>query len=84
MSPKASIASGFCSRPASRDHFVHGAVLSPLHLLPLPGAEDRHAEGPDEHSLLSVGAYHRGMQEPGQDASLCGDFSHSVILLTEG
>lgn len=67
---QASAASGFCSRPASWDPYVYGAVLPPLHLLPLPGAKDRHAEGPDERSLLSDGAHHRGVQEPGQDAGL--------------
>lgn len=65
-----SAASGFCSRPASWDPSVHGAVLPPLHLLPLPGAKDRHTEGPDERSLLSARAHHRGVQEPGQHADL--------------
>lgn len=65
-----SAASGFCSRPASWDPSVYGAVLPSLHLLPLPGAKDRHAEGPDERGLLSAGAHHRGVQEPGQDAGL--------------
>lgn len=60
-------ASGFHSRPASCHAYVHGAVLSPLHLLPLSGVKDRHAEGPDEGSILSTGAHDCGMQESGQD-----------------
>lgn len=67
---QASAAGGVCSRPASWDPSVHGAVLPPLHLLPLPGAKDRHAEGPDERSILRARAHHRGVQEPGQDAGL--------------
>lgn len=65
---QAGAAGGLCPRPASWDPSVHGAVLPPLQLLPLPGAKDRHAEGPDECSLLSTGAHHRGVQEPGQHA----------------
>lgn len=79
---KASAASGFCSRPASRDSSVHGAVLPPLHLLPLPGTQDRHAKDPDERSLFSTWTHHCGVQEPGQDASLWRDFLHSTTLLT--
>lgn len=67
---QASAPSGVCPRPAGWDPSVHGAVLPALHLLPLPGVKDRHAEGPDERSLLSAGAHHRGVQEPGQDAGL--------------
>lgn len=67
---QASTACGFCSRPASWDPFVHGAVLPPFQLLPLPGAKDRHAEGPDKRSLLSAEAHHRSVQEPGQHAGL--------------
>ena len=65
---QASTAGGFCSGPASRAPSVHGAVLPPLQLLQIPGAEDRHAEGPDERGLLGAGAHHSGVQEPGQDA----------------
>lgn len=67
---KASAAGGFCSGPASWDAAVHGAVLPPLLLLPLPRATDRHAEGPDECSLLGAGAHHCGVQEPGQEETL--------------
>lgn len=66
---KASASSGICSRTASRNPNVHGAALPPLHFLPLPGAKDRHAEGPDECIILGARAHHRGMQEPGQKPS---------------
>lgn len=57
---------------------MHGAVLPPLHLLPIPGAEDRHPEGPDERTALGARAHHRGTQEPGQKRE---DASHSAIFL---
>lgn len=67
---QASTPSGFYSRPASWHSHVHGAVLSPLHLLPLSGLKDRHPEGPDRGSLLRTGAHDCGVQEPGQDTGL--------------
>ena len=71
---QARAAGGVRSGPVSRNPPVHGAVLPPLHLLPLPGAEGRHAEGADQRSLLllGAGAHHRGVQEPGQDAGSLG------------
>lgn len=64
---KASASGGICSRTASGNPNVHGAALPALHLLPQPGAKDRHAEGPDECIILGARARHRGMQEPGQE-----------------
>lgn len=62
-----SAAAGFRSRPARWDSSVHGAVLPPLQLLPLPGLKDGLAEGPHECGLRSAGAHDRGVQEPGQE-----------------
>ena len=66
---KAGASAGICTRTASRNANVHGAVLPPLHLLPPPGAKDRHAEGPDKCIILGAAARHRGIQEPGQELS---------------
>lgn len=68
--PQASAAGGLRSGPATRDTHVHGAVLPPLHLLPLPGVKDGRAGGPCERGALGAGAHDRGVQEPGQDTGL--------------